>query len=276
MSTLGPAGLLATARDREPSRPLLTHYDDSTGERVELSATTLDNWVAKTANLLQEEFDVGPGSTVAVALPVHWQTAAVLLGVWSCGAAALDTAPEDEGGLRGVDVVLASQERLAALEEDEGPTELLGLSLHPFGGGMAGYSGRARDFAVEVRTAGDRFSPWSTPDPAAPGLVAGGLQLTLGGLVEAAAELASRLGIGPDDRVLVDAQVAAEAGPVAWLLAPLAAGASIVLCRYPFAERLPDRAATERVTATLGCRVEGFRELGRPASGGWAGTRGRR
>ena len=272
MPPIGPAGLLATARDRDPARPLLTHYDDATGERVELSATTLDNWVAKTANLLQEEFDVGPGSTVAVALPVHWQTAAVLLGVWSCGAAVLDTAPEDDGGLSGVDVVLASQDRLAALEEERGAedagAELLGLSLHPLGGGMAGYVGQARDFALEVRTAGDRFAPWSPPDPAAPGLIAGGLVLTLGGLVEAATELAARLGIGPEDRILVDAQVAAEAGPVAWLLAPLAAGASIVVCRHPFAERLPERAATERVTASLGRQVDGVRELGRPAAAG--------
>jgi uncharacterized protein (TIGR03089 family) len=272
MPPIGPAGLLASARDRDPARPLLTHYDDSTGERVELSATTLDNWVAKTANLLQEEFDVGPGSTVAVALPVHWQTAAVLLGVWSCGAAVLETAPEDDGALTGVDVVLASQDRLPAmeeaLEEDDAGTELLGLSLHPLGAGMTGYAGQARDFALEVRTAGDRFAPWTAPDPAAPGLLAGGLELTLGGLVDTATELAGRLGIGPDDRVLVDAQVAAEAGPVAWLLAPLAAGASLVLCRYPFAERLPERAAAERVTATLGRRVDGVRELGRAAAEG--------
>src|SRR3954467_5186172 len=119
MPPIGPAGLLATARDRDPARPLVTFYDDSTGERVELSATTLDNWVAKTANLLQEEFDVGPGSTVAVALPVHWQTAAVLLGVWSCGAAVLDTAVEDEGGLSEADVVLAEQDRLIPIEESE-------------------------------------------------------------------------------------------------------------------------------------------------------------
>ncbi|MFD2090342.1 TIGR03089 family protein [Blastococcus deserti] len=263
MLPAGPAALLANVRDRDPARPLLTHYDDATGERVELSATTLDNWVAKTANLLQDEFDVGPGSTVAVALPVHWQTAAVLLGVWSCGAAVLDTAAEDEDRLVGVDVVLAAQDRLPALEESAGDAELLGLSLHPLGAGMTGYAGPARDFALEVRTAGDRFVPYALPDPAAPGLLAGGLELGLGGLVEAAAELAGRLGLGPDDRVLVDERTATEAGPVAWLLAPLAVGASLVLCRNVDVERLPGRAATERVTATLGVRVDGVRELGR-------------
>lgn len=268
MPPIGPAALLAAARVRDPARPLVTHYDDATGERVELSATTLDNWVAKTANLLQDEFDVGPGSRVAVSLPVHWQTAAVLLGVWSCGATVVDTAPEDDAGLDGVDVVLAAQDRLAAVEDGHGDVEILGLSLHPLGAGMVGYAGPARDFALEVRTAGDRFTPYSPLDPAAPGLRAGGLELTLGGLVEAAAELAYRLGIGPDDRVLVHAQLAAEAGPVAWLLAPLAAGASIVLCRAPVAERLPERAASERVTATLGRQVDGVRELGRAAEEG--------
>ncbi len=94
-----PDALLAAALRRDPAGPLLTFYDDATGERTELSATTLANWVAKTANLLQDEFDVTGGSTVAVALPVHWQTAAVLLGVWSCGATVLDTADDDDGRL---------------------------------------------------------------------------------------------------------------------------------------------------------------------------------
>jgi uncharacterized protein (TIGR03089 family) len=249
--------LLAEALRRSAAAPLLTSYDDLGGGRVELSAATLANWVAKTANLLQDEFDVTGGSRVAVALPVHWQTAAVLLGVWSCGATVLDTAAED-------DVVLAAQDRLAPLEE-QGPAELLGLSLHPLGMGMTGYTGPARDFALEVRAHGDVFTPWQRPDPTAPGLVLGGLELTLGGLVDTARELAGRLGLVEGDRVLVDDRTAVEAGPVAWLLAPLAAGASIVLVRSPDVSLLPGRAAAERVTATLGRTIEGIRELGRPA-----------
>ncbi len=259
-----PADVLAATLRRDPAAPLVTAYDDATAERVELSATTLANWVAKTANLLQDEFDVGPGSSVAVALPVHWQTAAVLLGVWSCGAAVLDTAAEDDGRLDAADVVLAAQDRLGPLEEQDLP-DLLGLSLHPLGLGMAGYAGPARDFALEVRAHGDSFAPYVPPDPASPGLVAGGLELTLGGLVGAAEELAGRLGIATGDRVLVDDRTAAEAGPVAWLLAPLTAGASLVLCRHPDPAALRGRAESERVTATLGVRIEGIRELGRPA-----------
>ena len=224
--------------------------------------------MAKTANLLQDEFDIGPGSTVAVALPVHWQTAVALLGIWSCGATAVDTAPEDDGQLAAVDLVLAAQDRLPALEEtlraDPAGAELLGLSLHPLGLGMAEYIGPARDFALEVRAHGDAFFPHQQPDPAAPGLRVGGLELTLGGLVEAALELGGRLGLVTGDRVLLDERTAVEAGPVAWLLAPLAAGASLVTYRNPSEERVARRAADERVTATLGRRIEGVRELGRP------------
>ena len=257
-----PVRLLADALARSPATPLLTYYDDGTGERVELSATTLANWVAKTANLLQEELDVGPGSTVAVALPVHWQTAVVLLGVWSCGATVLDTAVEDDGRLAEASVVLAAQDRLPPLEDLPGP-ELFGLSLHPLGMGMAGYVGPARDFALEVRAQGDVFVPYSPADPAAAGLRAGGMELTLDGLVAAARELADRLGMRAGDRVLVDDGTATEAGPVAWLLAPLAAGASVVLCRRLDPAGLGRRAATERVTATLGPDVDGIRSLGR-------------
>jgi uncharacterized protein (TIGR03089 family) len=258
-----PADLLAVALRREPVAPLFTQYDDLTGERVELSATTLANWVAKTANLLQDEFDIGPGSTVAVALPVHWQTAAVLLAAWSCGATVLDTAAEDDGRLDDADVVLAAHDRLAPLE-DQGVEELLGLSLHPLGLGMPGYTGQARDFALEVRTQGDVFLPLERPEPTQPGLLLGSLELTLGGLVETAGELAGRLGIAAGDRILLDERVAEEAGPVAWLLAPLAAGASLVLCRNAHPDGLAHRASTERVTATLGRKIDGIRELGRP------------
>ena len=42
----------------DPGRPLVTFYDDATGERTELSVTTYANWVAKVASLLVEELEV--------------------------------------------------------------------------------------------------------------------------------------------------------------------------------------------------------------------------
>ena len=67
--------------------PLLTWYDDLTGARTELSYATLDNWAAKTANLLSEELDVGPGTSVALDLDGHWTAAVLTLACWKVGAA---------------------------------------------------------------------------------------------------------------------------------------------------------------------------------------------
>ena len=75
--------LITSLLRNDPVRPLVTFYDDSTGERVELSVKTFENWVAKTANLLQGELSADPGEHVALWLPAHWQTA-----VWVCAAAA--------------------------------------------------------------------------------------------------------------------------------------------------------------------------------------------
>jgi len=69
----------------DPSRPLVTFYDDATGERVELSATSFDNWVAKTANLLQDELGAEPGEQIALLLPTHWQSAVWVWAAAACG-----------------------------------------------------------------------------------------------------------------------------------------------------------------------------------------------
>ena len=53
--------LLAELLRTDPGRPLVTFYDDRSGERTELSVTTFANWVAKTSSLLVEEFDLERG-----------------------------------------------------------------------------------------------------------------------------------------------------------------------------------------------------------------------
>ncbi|MFD0786819.1 TIGR03089 family protein, partial [Micromonospora azadirachtae] len=63
------ARVFADAIAPDPTRPLLTWYDDASGERTELSGATLANWVAKTANLLVDGAAVGPDDTAAVLLP---------------------------------------------------------------------------------------------------------------------------------------------------------------------------------------------------------------
>lgn len=131
-----PAELLAAQLRRDPSRPLLTFYDDATGERVELSVATTANWVAKTANFLVDEYGVDPGDAIGIALPLHWQTAVVILAAWEVGA----TVRFDGHGV--VDVVLAGA-------APGGDGEIVELSLAPMGA----------DFSRLVAAQPDQFHP---------------------------------------------------------------------------------------------------------------------
>jgi uncharacterized protein (TIGR03089 family) len=246
-----PDALLAAALARDPAGPLLTFYDDATGERTELSATTLANWVAKTANLLRDDVGAAPGDRVAVLLPAHWQTAAVLLGAWSA-AAVVGTAPA------GAAAAFATAERAT---EAAGAGEVFALSLAPLGRGFGtAPPPGTRDYAEEVRGQGDRWSgpPAGDADPA---LETPDGVVTAGDLVEIALRRAAELGLATSDRVLT---TAAWDGPVAWvdgLLVPLAAGATLVLCVHPDPAALPARAEAERVTATAGVTLPGIRPL---------------
>ena len=75
------------ARPVEAERPLLSYRDEATGERVDLTAQQVGQWAARSASLLRDGCGLGPGSRVAVLLPPHWRTAAVLLGAWASGLA---------------------------------------------------------------------------------------------------------------------------------------------------------------------------------------------
>jgi len=79
--------LLQSLAQTDPSRPLVTAYDDATGERTELSVTTYANWVAKTANLLTDEYLLGEGDTILLDLPTHWLSTVFLGAAWSAGIA---------------------------------------------------------------------------------------------------------------------------------------------------------------------------------------------
>lgn len=79
--------LLNSLRTLNPTAPRLTWYGPDS-ERIELSGRVLDNWVAKTANLLADELDAGPGTLVALDMPVHWRSLVWLLATWAVGATA--------------------------------------------------------------------------------------------------------------------------------------------------------------------------------------------
>lgn len=82
-----PARLLDAAARRDSARPLLTWYDDASGERIELSVATSANWAAKTANYLFDELDLDAGDVIGLAPTSHWLSYVVLLGAWTAGVA---------------------------------------------------------------------------------------------------------------------------------------------------------------------------------------------
>jgi uncharacterized protein (TIGR03089 family) len=230
--------LLAPLLAGDPARPLITFYDDATGERIELSGATFGNWVAKTANLLRDECDVEPGTPVAVLLPAHWQTAAALCAVWACGAEVVADAA-------GAEVALADADHLDAAA---GAGVVVGFSLDAFGRGLDDLPGGAVDYATEVRVHGDHFDPLAPVPDDGPALAG----TDVAGVVAAARARAAELGLGPTDRVLATADwpVATGGGLLDGFLAVLAAGASLVQVRHPAGDQ-ERRAGTEKVTRVL-------------------------
>jgi uncharacterized protein (TIGR03089 family) len=226
-------GTIARLLDAAVSpQPLLTFYDDGTGERTELSGITLGNWVAKTGNLLTDGYGLGSGDAALIRLPVHWQSAAVLLGCWSAGLRVVDQGPADIG--------FAAPETVGD-GLDAGDRLLVGL--HPFGLPTRDLPAGWSDYTVEARGHGDRYAaPARDADPATE-------LLSQAELVAAAAERAHLWAIPTGTRVLFD--VDAHPQPLDWLLAPLAVGASTVLCRRLDRARLDDRATAEQVGLVL-------------------------
>jgi uncharacterized protein (TIGR03089 family) len=120
--------------------------------------------------------------------------------------------------------------------------------LLPFAAGLRELPPGFADYTVEVRGFGDRFVPAAPVDPRDRAL-AGPVEESHTSVCQTAAERATELGIKPGDRVLVDARTYPD--PADWLLAPLIAGASIVLCGNLDPVKVTDRAGSERVTLLL-------------------------
>jgi hypothetical protein len=80
-----PGRLLDAALRRDGARPLLTWYDDRSGERIELSVATASNWAAKTANFLADEHGLDDSDAIGLAPTSHWLSVVVLLGAWTAG-----------------------------------------------------------------------------------------------------------------------------------------------------------------------------------------------
>ena len=225
----------------DPVGPRITYYDDATGERIELSAVTLANWAAKTGNLLRDQLGAGPASRVAILLPAHWQTAAVLFGVWWIGAeAVLGPSPAD--------VALCTAERLdeadSALTSTAPGGEVAVLSLDPFGRPAPGLPIGVTDYATAVRVHGDQIVAERHPGPALAG------RSTEEILANCENSAAAR-GLTSKDRVLSSASWPGPDELVDGLLAIMAVGGSLVQVANPDPSALQRRIETEKVTKVL-------------------------
>ncbi len=230
------AAVLDPLLKADPMGPRVTYYDDATGERIECSTVTLANWAAKTANLLRDELGAGPGTRVAVLLPAHWQTAAVLLGAWWIGAEVVLSGPAD--------IALCTSERLDEADEAVAGGEVAVLSLDPFGKPAPDLPIGVTDYATAVRVHGDQYAAEPRPGAALDGR-------SVDDVLVAASDSAAASGLTAGDRVMSSLPWSTPDEIVTNLLAVFVAGASLVQVTNPDAGVLERRRETEKVTRDL-------------------------
>lgn len=213
--------LFATAVRRDGGAPFLTYYDDATGERIELSAVTTANWVAKTANLLVDEYDLEAGETVAIGLPPHWLGVVWALSTWSVGASL--TSGTGTLAITGPDFSIRGERETAA------------SALLPLGGRFREpLPDGVQDYGAEVYNHPDVFVPFDPPTSASPAYD----DLTHEDLIGTAEPVS--------DRILVTRSLTDRDG-LGLLVGVISAGGSIVLCRNLDPSKLERRAADEKV-----------------------------
>ncbi|HYN66463.1 MAG TPA: TIGR03089 family protein [Ornithinibacter sp.] len=241
-----PAALLRHLVASDPGRPRVTVYDDTDsptrGERIELSARVLANWVAKAANLLRDDLDAGPGSVVLLDLPPHWRTLYWAFAAWSVGACvevpAHRTGEDAASGAATPDVVVTDAVDVAEGADEAVLVTLAALARSASGPVPAGVVDEARELA----THGDVFDAGDEPDPSDPAL-------RVGGDVTAHGELLAPAPPGGAPRV--HTTTADTAAFLRLALATWAADGSLVVTRgTPDTAVLDARLAAEGVTAT--------------------------
>ena len=219
-----PYAALVERIRRDPASPMLTYRDLRTGERMELSAASLGNAIAKTAGLLRDELAAQPGMVVGIHLPFHWQRV-VWLG--ACAATGTVFAPGDSPA--DCDVCVMDRDHLDL--RGTAAEDVL-VSLAPFGlPEAAGAPAGVTDAAVAMRTHPDTFSPWEQPDASAPLIRREGASLTHGDVMDEARAALTTRGVPEGDRfALISPDPATD---LLALAGPLVLGASVVLVAHP-------------------------------------------
>jgi uncharacterized protein (TIGR03089 family) len=217
----------------DPGRPLVTFYDDATGERTELSVATWANWIAKTSSLLVEELDLSRGEKIHLDLPTHWLGPVFLGAAWTVGLVVVPDPTE-------ADVIVSGPDRLA--EHAARGIEVIGCALLPMGVRFRDdIPAGVRDFGIEVWSQPDSFLPYDPPsadDEALPGVTHCEL-LTL---------TATDAILADGGRLLTTANPASPSG-LASFTEPLVRGGSMVWVRHADPSTWDRRYEAERATA---------------------------
>jgi uncharacterized protein (TIGR03089 family) len=213
----------------DPTRPFVTYYDEASGERSELSARSLANWVVKTHFLLLDELGLGAGDRALITLPAHWISVPAVLGCLTAGlelsesasaAAVAFVEPSSIPSAKGVPDVYAVAPASAAVG---------------FGDDVP--SGAA-DFVTAVRPQPDkwplvRFGA-GPDDPGVDGR-------TRAEVVAEAESRAAALGVGRGERMLTTRDWSGASDWLDTLLVPLVMAGSVVYVR-----NAPDEATVTR------------------------------
>jgi uncharacterized protein (TIGR03089 family) len=234
-----PAQVLAAMVTSDPGRPRLTCYDDTPGptqgERVELSARVLANWVAKAGNMLQDDLDGAPATTVGLDLPAHWRAFYWALAAWSCGA----TVVVGDGADTSDTVVTTDHRTARQVAENAGLPVLVTLPML-----AAANLDAPRDVVDEARELpnfGDAFAPNEDPNQDDPALVDGDDAHSFREVVAEEPDW----GANPRVRLPDDLPRALRAALSAW-----AADGSVVLVRQPSGDQTR-RLAPENITVDV-------------------------
>lgn len=241
--TTVPAALAARLR-ADPTRPLVTFYDDATAERVELSVATYANWVSKTAGLAQDELDLGRGGLVLVDLPTHWLGAVWLGAAWSLGAAVTDDATLADRA----DLLVCGPDRIEAYVVHADRAPMVALSLRALAARFTEpLPAGVTDYGAVVLAQPDVFVAGEQPEAGDDAWRDARGRSTQADLLDEAR--ASGL-LSPGGRLLTDVNPCTGRGVVT-LLSALVHDASTVWVRHPDEAAWAPRAASERATVQL-------------------------
>lgn len=228
--------VLARQLSNNPGRPLVTFYDEATGERVELSVTTYANWVAKTSSLLVDEHGLERGQRLRIDLPPHWLSTVFLGAAWNAGLVVTDA--ED------ADAVVCGPGSVAIWAQTASTRPTLACALLPLGVRFAEpLPDGVHDVGIEVWGQPDGWAPWDRPVPDDPATEWRGTVTTHEELWAAAAGASLSSG----DRLMSEAGPASPPGTASFC-EPLAKGGSLVLVAHADVDRLEAISRAERVS----------------------------